>query len=88
MSWPDLKGKTEALYQAVTEEWAAAIKKEAAGMDEAMASQNPAKVKRSFRNFRRRAGDRFFRIDVDLKTLCGELRLVGQPLASVLKMIE
>lgn len=88
MSWPDLKAKAEALYKDSAEEWAAAIKKEAEGMDEALASQNPAKVKRSFRSYRRRASDRFFRVDVDLKTLCGELRLVGQPLASVLRMIE
>ncbi|HLF03090.1 MAG TPA: hypothetical protein VI547_14000, partial [Anaerolineales bacterium] len=88
MSWPDLKAKAEALYGAVTDEWAAALKKEAEGLDAALGEQNPAKIKRSFRSYRRRAGDRFFRVDIDLKTLCGELRLVGQPLASVLKMIE
>jgi hypothetical protein len=88
MSWPDLKARAEALYGAVTDEWAAALKKEAGGLDAALGEQNPAKIKRSFRNYRRRAGDRFFRVDIDLKTLCGELRQVGAPLASVLKMIE
>lgn len=87
MSWPDLKERCAALYKDVTDEWAVAIVKEAAGLDEALTSHNPAKVKRSFRSYRRRASDRFFRVDVDLKTLCGELRQVGQPLAAVLKMI-
>jgi hypothetical protein len=88
MSWPDLKEKCALLYKDVTDEWATALGKESAGLDEALVAANPAKVKRSFRSFRRRTSDRFFRVDVDLKTLCGQLRLVGQPLASVLKMIE
>lgn len=88
MSWPDLKVKCEVLYKDSQEDWATAIGKEASGLDEALAAQNPAKVKRSFRSYRRRASDRFFRVDVDLKTLCGDLRLVGQPLAAILKMVE
>jgi hypothetical protein len=88
MSWPDLKDKADNLFGGVAEDWATAMQKEAEGLDAALGESNPAKIKRSFRSFRRRASDRFFRVDVDLKTLCGELRQVGQPLASVLKMIE
>jgi hypothetical protein len=87
-SWPGLKSKTTALCKDVVEEWAAAIQKEADGLEQMLAAQNPAKVKRSFRMFRRRASERFFRVDIDLKTVCGELRLVGQPLAAVLRIIE
>jgi hypothetical protein len=88
MSWPDLKTKAEPFYAGVTDEWAVALKKESEALDEALAAANPPKVKRSFRNYRRRVGDRFYRVDVDLKALCGELRKIGGPLASVLRMIE
>lgn len=88
MSWPDLKAKAEPLYLGLTDEWGVAMKKESDGLDEALAANNPPKVKRSFRNYRRRAGDRFYRVDVDLKALCSELRKIGGPLASVLGMIE
>ncbi|MBI3244488.1 MAG: hypothetical protein HYZ49_19585 [Chloroflexi bacterium] len=88
MSWPDLKTKATPLYDGLTDEWAVAIKKEGDGLDETLAANNPVKVKRTFRSYRRRAGDRFYRVDVDLKTLCGELRKIGAPLASVLGMIE
>ncbi len=88
MSWPDLKTKATPLYDGLADEWAVAIKKEGDSLDETLASNNPVKVKRAFRSYRRRAGDRFYRVDVDLKTLCGELRKIGAPLASVLGMIE
>jgi hypothetical protein len=88
MSWPDLKTKAAPLYDGLTDEWAVAIKKEGEGLNEALAANNPVKIKRAFRSYRRRAGDRFYRVDVDLKTLCGELRKIGAPLASVLGMIE
>jgi hypothetical protein len=88
MSWPDVKAGAERLYVNVTDEWAQALHKESRGLDEALAANNPLKVKRGFRNFQRRVSERFFQIDVNLKALCGDLRQIGTPLASVLEMIE
>lgn len=88
MSWTDLKAMTEFFYQDIIEEWALLLKKDTEGLDNAITEQNPAKVKRCFRSFRRRAGERFYRIDTELKRLCGNLRIVGEPLASVLRMME
>jgi hypothetical protein len=88
MSWPDVKPNAESLYGACTDEWAEALQKEGNALDDALLSNNPVKVRRFFRNYQRRATDRFFRVDVQLKALCGDLRLIGSPLASVLRMVQ
>jgi hypothetical protein len=87
MSWLDLKAMAESLYSTTIDNWALSFKKDSDNLDSAIAAQNPAKVKRCFRSYRSRAGQRFHRVDVDLKRLCGNLRIVGEPLASVLRMI-
>ncbi len=88
MSWPDIKPKAEPLYAGCVDDWADALKREGAALDEALGSNNPAKVRRSFRSYQRRASDRFFRVDVELKAVCGDLRQIGMPLASVLRMVQ
>jgi hypothetical protein len=88
MSWPDLKSMAEPLYQAQDEEWAVGMCKDAEALDEALAADNPVKTRRAFRNYRNRAGHRFFQVDSDLRKLCGELRPIGEPLTVVLRMIE
>jgi len=88
MSWLDLKAMAESLCNSSIDEWALSFKKDSENLDSAITSQNPAKVKQYFRSYRRRAGERFYRVDVELKRLCGNLRIVGEPLASVLRIIE
>jgi hypothetical protein len=88
MSWPDLKTMAEPLCSRRTDKPAIAFLKEAATLEEALASANPDRIRKSFLSYRTRAGQLFYRIDVDLKRLCGELRKVGEPLASVLRMTE
>lgn len=88
LSWLDLKAMAESLYSSSTDEWALMFQQDSENLDSAIASKNPVKVKRYFRSYRRRAGDRFFRVDMDLKRLCGNLRIVGEPLVSVLRLIE
>jgi hypothetical protein len=87
MSWPSLKAMAEPLYCDVADEWSEAFRADAAALDGAIAEDNPAKTRRYFWRFRRRAGDRFFRVDMDLKDLCGDLREIGEPLTSVMNMI-
>jgi len=88
MSWPDVKLKAEPLYINCPDEWANAIKKESNALDEALRTDNQIKSVRGFRNYQRRAVERFYRVDVELKNLCGNLRQIGVPLASVLEMIK
>ena len=88
MSWPDLKVIAGPLYQNQAEAWAVAMSKEAEALDEALASDNPVKTRRAFRNYRNRAGHHFFQVDSDLRKLCGELRPIGEPLTMVLRLIE
>jgi hypothetical protein len=88
MSWSDVKPKAELLYIACPDEWAGALKRESDALDEALSGNNPSKVRRCFRSYQRRAADRFYRVDLELKALCDNLRQIGSPLASVLRMIE
>lgn len=88
MSWPDVKPKAEPLYALCNEEWAVALQKEDNALEEALGSNNPARVRRCFRSYQRRATDHFFRIDVQLKALCSDLRQIGVPLASVLRIMQ
>jgi Effector-associated domain 10 len=88
MSWPDLKERAEVLFDAGADQWTLDFQRDTQNLDTALKAQNPAKIKRYFRLYRRRASERFFQVDVTLKRLCEELREVGEPLASVLRMIE
>ena len=88
MSWPDIKKSCEPLCEGKTEDWATALRKESQALDELLKANNPARVKRGFRSYQRRVTDRFYRVDVRLKTLCGEMRQIGSPLAAVLEVIE
>jgi hypothetical protein len=83
MSWPDLQVRLEAQCGNCEEDWAIALKQDAEKLDSALKSQppNPALSRRFFRSYRRRASERFYRIDVDLKKFCGQLRAVSKPLA-------
>jgi hypothetical protein len=88
MSWPDMKKGCELLYTGRTDDWATALKKESDTLDELITTNNPARVKRGFRSYQRRVTDRFYRVDIKLKTLCGEMRQISSPLAAVLEVIE
>jgi hypothetical protein len=88
MSWPDLKERTEVLFDPAGDEWSTSFKRESINLDTAINDQNPVKIKRYFRNYRRYAGERFYQVDVTLKKLCEKLRAVGEPLESVLRIIE
>jgi Effector-associated domain 10 len=89
MSWPDLKERTDVLFAGEPgDPWTVSFQQDSQNLDLALNAQNPVKIKRYFRMYRRRASDRFFQVDVSLKRLCDELREVGEPLASVLRMIE
>lgn len=57
-------------------------------VDAALAAANPAQIQRAFLSYRHRVAERFFVVDLSLQRLCGELRMVGEPLAAVLRVLE
>ena len=88
MSWLDLKEKTEVLFDPHGDNWTISFFQETRNLDDALLNQNPVKIRRYFRAYRRLAGDRFQRVDITLKGLCEGLHRVGHPLASVLRRLE
>ncbi|MGD1899780.1 MAG: hypothetical protein ACFB16_22890 [Phormidesmis sp.] len=88
MSWLYLKEQASGLIDADADAWTIAFQKDSQHLDAALEAQHPVKIRRYFRLYRKRASQRFFQVDVTLKRLCEELREVGGPLASVLRMME
>ncbi|HEU5088979.1 MAG TPA: CHAT domain-containing protein, partial [Roseiflexaceae bacterium] len=87
LSWPDLKTQTKPLYDSSDEPWVAAVQADAAKLDDALNANDPVKTRHYFRRFRRQMADRFYRVDIDLKRLCDDLRKVGEPLSALLEVI-
>lgn len=87
-SWPELRAKVEPLCQQSGAAWVERLRCDSRDLDTALASANPAQIRQCFLRYRRRVGNRFFQVDADLKSLCHELRYVGQPLASTFTLLS
>jgi hypothetical protein len=87
LSWPEVHQRVTPFYLESTEPWGAALKNDADKLTSALEAADPARVRQFFRRFRRQAGERFFRVDIELKRVCDELRLIGESLTSVLKVL-
>ena len=88
MSWPDLRAQAERLYASSSEEWAVSLQKDSVALDEVLNGDNPLRTRTAFRSYSRRVSTRFYQVDLNLKTLCGELRYIADPLSKVLRKIE
>lgn len=88
LSWLDIKGIIESQYDYLEQTKIESFCRDGARLEQAIKAQNPAKINRSFRLIRRLAGLHFDEIDGSLRRLCSELRRVGEPLNSVLKMLQ
>lgn len=86
-SWPDLVRWTKPLYSSSSEEWAVSFKENSEKLAGAIATEEPAKAKQYFGRYCSLAVERFYKVDLALKELCDNLRLIGEPLDSVLRMI-
>jgi hypothetical protein len=87
LSWPDLKQRASPLYLENQEAWANAVRADAEKLDAALQANDPSRIRTFFRRYRRQMGDRFFRVDIELKRLCDDLRKVGDPLNALLSAI-
>lgn len=86
-SWSELKLLAQPLYTESQDAWANMVRSDAAKLDEALIAQDPVKMRHFFRRYRRQMGDRFYRADLDLKRLCDDLRVIGEPLNAVLQVM-
>lgn len=87
LSWPDLKAMVAPLCPDPAEQWVISLQEDGAKLEGALQAADQNKIKQSFRRYRRQASDRFYRVDVELKRTCDDLRKIVDPLASVLRMI-
>lgn len=87
-SWPSLKMLLLPLFGAETDARAQSFKVDGEKLESAIQAHDPFKIKQSFRRFRGQANTRFFAVDDALKRTCEELRLLGEPLALMLKVIQ
>lgn len=78
--WGEIKRITAPLLGGAAEEWAVDLANSSKAVDDAITTDNPARIRQQFRNFRRIAAQRFYRVDIDLKTLCGEVAKIAGPL--------
>lgn len=88
LSWPDVEHRVTLLCHEQSEDWVQLLTEDGGQVGNALAAQNPTLIQRYFRRYRQRAGNRFYQVDVMLKNLCEELRQVGEPLTSVLRLLE
>ncbi|HSN77097.1 MAG TPA: CHAT domain-containing protein [Anaerolineae bacterium] len=87
-SWPELRAKVDPLCQQSGAAWAEWIRRDSRDLDKALVSKNPTQIRQCFQRYRRRVGNRFYQVDTDLKSLCHELRFVGQPLAATFALLS
>ena len=88
MSWDDLKAQASPLYLDCTDTWAVSIHGYADEVDQFLAANNVPKIRRSFRNFIHETASHFFEVDINLKSLCSELRQIGEPLSTIIRSLE
>jgi hypothetical protein len=85
--WPDLKTKAEPLYAGSPEKWAGSFQALAGKLDEAVQHKTPAEIRARFREYRREAGLRFYKVDRDVAQLCEKLRRGDGPLFSTFTIL-
>jgi hypothetical protein len=86
--WQYLHDLMQPLYKDRTDSWAERLRKEAEKLDAAIQVRDLAKIRQSFGRYRGDANQRFHAADKDLKTLCDELRDVGDRLDSMLNLLK
>ena len=86
--WPVLQQRTETIFDITPDKWVKKFQEASRNLDDALRTDNPTKIKGCFRSYRRQAEERFYQVDVTLNRLCGELRQIGEPINSILRLIS
>jgi hypothetical protein len=86
-AWQYLKPTIQKLCDGSQASWAIKLNTSGAELERTFKTKNLRTIKPLFRSYRSQASRSFNQIDRDLLTLCEELRKVGEPLATLLKLI-
>ena len=87
-AWPKLKEKSQGLSQSRADGFSEAFQAASAALDAQLATAPPDVLSELFLDYRAYAGELFVQVDVDLRNLCGDLRIIGEKLAETLRMLE
>jgi len=86
-AWQSLRPMMRRLCESTTATWAPKFGAIGDELERTLPSHNRSKILRLFRSYRSQAIRSFNQVDRDLLALCEELRKVGDPLETVLKMV-
>ncbi len=86
LMWPEVTSKLDGLVGDST--WIPGLQVYGATLGAVLARSDPTELGEAFRNFSSQLNQSFVRADRDLLTLCGDLRVVGQPLAVMSRIIR
>ncbi|MEM1070605.1 MAG: CHAT domain-containing protein, partial [Planctomycetota bacterium] len=87
-SLPDLGSRMSDLCDSLAEDRADLFHVEWQKMNRDVAAGNPRKARQSFRRFRALPTEYFYEKDKRLRDICNELRVVGEPLNSILEILK
>jgi hypothetical protein len=89
MSWDTLMTRTNEIYGIAISPWSLDLQHRCEKLDNALKSNEPdnlASIGRYFIAYRSQVSEHFYQVDKALKRRCDELRTIGEPLASVLRI--
>lgn len=83
VSWSKLKARVDPMYENSQEDWAVALHRYADRLNQAILDGNATHMGTFFGHYRREIGQHFFRVDANLKYVCGKLADFRDPLANL-----
>jgi hypothetical protein len=87
-SWDDVRERATPLYVGRSEIWALELQQKGHALDESLLAANTNEPRRAFGRYAYAISERFFKVDVDLKSLCEQLRKIGEPLAELIRSLN
>ena len=87
LSWDRVKSMTDPLCCS-QEPWAADLRATSDALAKAIAAQDQTKERQTFQRLYAQAADRFYRVDTSLKRLCESLRMIAEPLNTLLRILK
>lgn len=87
LAWSDISVLAARLHRLNPDDWSRRLSENSQLLDQAVAANEPAKIRRAFRTFHHQALLGFNKVDQDLLSLCTELQQIGRPTQAVLKML-
>lgn len=87
-TWPRLNSRGLNLARSRNDDFASAFLAAATALEDQLMSAPPEVLSDLFLDYRTYAGEIFVQVDVDLRSLCGDLRIVGERLTESLRMLQ